>query len=307
MTRTHESAASRRSSSVRTWTFLLLIALHPSLSGQVLSLEGWAALLKSGHARLAAAQTDDVRTALNDSLIDWWSEALDAGLGRAPELAALNGVLALPEVGRGDEWMRVISWNVELSDRTQRYGGFILPSDGNGGYEVVPLVHDLRSDSWSNMGRCDADHWPGAIYYDVLLTHHRNEPTYTLLGWDGGDALVTRKVVEPLWMRRGRVRFGHRIIIGEEGLVNRLVLEFADDAVVTVRYEEPQDRIVLDHLSPSAPHLKGSTAFYGPDMTYDALVWTKGNWVLQPDVEVADPNMRAPYNPPPNLRRRRRG
>ena len=244
---------------------------------------------------------------MHDSLIGWWSEALDAGLGRAPELEALNGTLALPEVGRGAEWIRVISWNVELTDRTQRYGGFILPSDGDGGYEVVPLEHDLRADAWTNMGRCDAEHWPGAIYYDVLLTHHRKNPTYTLLGWDGGDALVTRKVVEPLWMRRGRVRFGHRVIIGEEGLVNRLVLEYADDAVVTVRYEEQRDRIVLDHLSPTAPHLKGSTAFYGPDMTYDALIWSKGNWVLQPNVDVADPNIRAPYNPPPQLRRRRRG
>jgi hypothetical protein len=297
--------APKRSTFVRTWTFILFAAFTSSLSGQDLSLEAWAALLKSGHSRLAAAQSDDERIALHDSLIGWWTLALDQGLGRAPELADLDGTLALPEAGRGTEWIRVISWNVELNDRTQRYGGFILPSDGKGGYEVVPLVHNLRADSWTNMGRCDVDHWPGAIYYDVLLTTHRKSPTYTLLGWDGGDALVTRKMVEPISVRRGRVRFGHRIIIGEEGLVNRLVLEYADDAVVTVRYEEQRDRIVLDHLSPTAPHLKGSTAFYGPDMTYDALVWSKGNWILKPNVDVADPKIRAPYNPPPQLRRRR--
>ena len=294
-----------RLTSVKPIIFLSLFQFSALLSGQITTPDAWANLLKSGHERLAVASSDWERLAIHDSLLNWWSAALDQGLGQSPALKLLEGRLAMPEAGRGEEWVRVISWNVELSDRTQRYGGFILAANGRGGYETTVLEHDLKSGGWTNMGRPSAEHWPGAIYYSVVLTRTKQQPHYTLLGWDGADALVTRKVIEPLDVKRGRVRLGDRTIIGPDGVVNRYVLEYADDAVVALRFEPEAERIVMDHLSPTASHLKGSSAFYGPDMTYDALVWKKGNWLYLPDVDVADPNMRAPYIAPPNARRRR--
>ena len=270
------------------------------------SPSAWANVLRNGHEQLAAAVSDSDRLVWHDSLLGWWEAALNTGLGNSEELTALEGRLAMPEAGRGKEWVRVISWNVELADRTQRYGGFVLTADEQGGYTTIPLEQDLRSGSWTANGRYANDHWPGAIYYDIVLTRHKKDTYFTLLGWDGADALVTRKIVEPLWVKRGRIRLGDRILVTPEGPANRMVLEYADDASVALRYEPENHRIVLDHLSPVAPHLKGVHSFYGPDMTYDALVWGKGTWLYEPDVKVADPNLDAPYNAPPTLRRRRR-
>ncbi len=272
---------------------------------QNLSPDAWANLLRSGHEQLASASTDAERLSLHDSLLTWWNDALEAGLGQHPALALLEGKLALPTAGRGDEWVRVISWNVELTDRTQRYGGFILAADGKGQTHITPLQQSRRSKAWTPQGRVQPDDWPGAIYYDVILTHHRKTPYYTLLGWDGADALVTQKIVEPLHIKRGRIRFGDRTLIGPDGTTSRIILTYADDAVVALRHEPASKRIVMDHLSPFAPHLKGVRSFYGPDMSYDALVWRKGHWLYEPDVEVADPNIKAPYNAPPSTRRRR--
>lgn len=289
----------------------LLVFLALSVSGlsQTPSLESWASRLRAGHERLAAAESDEERLAQHDSLLVWWSAALDAGIARSSALEVLEGLCAMPEAGKNREWVKAISWNVELSDRTQRYGGFICADDGaNGsaaGYTTTALTHDYKSGRWSGSARYAADRWPGAIYYGIVLTHHRKDAHYTLLGWDGGDALITRKLVEPLWVRRGKVRLGDRTLIGPDGPGNRLVLEFADDAVVALRYEEDAQRIVWDHLSPFESHLKGMTAFYGPDMTYDALVWRKGQWVYEPDVRVADPSLRGPFIAPPSRSRSR--
>lgn len=284
---------------------LCLLILSPRTWAQNLSPDAWANLLRSGHERLAAASTDTERLSLHDSLLTWWGDALEAGLGQHPALSLLEGKLALPTAGRGNEWVRVISWNVELTDRTQRYGGFILAADGKGQIQITPLQQPRRAKAWTPSGRVQPDDWPGAIYYDVILTHHRKTPYYTLLGWDGADALVTQKIVEPLQIKRGRVRFGDRTLIGPDGNTSRFILTYADDAVVALRHEPASKRIVMDHLSPFEPHLKGVPSFYGPDMSYDALVWRKGHWLYEPDVEVADPNIKAPYNAPPSSRRRR--
>lgn len=285
----------------------LLLWAPCALAGQNLSAEAWAALLSSGHEQLAEASTDEGRLRAHDSLLTWWSQALEAGLAQHPAIATLEGRLALPTAGRGDEWVRVISWNVELSDRTQRYGGFVAAADGRGSIEITPLEQSRRAKPWTTQSRVQPDDWPGAIYYDVVLTRHRKKTYYTLLGWDGADALVTQKIIEPIQLRRGRIRFGDRTIVGPQGTTGRFILTYADDAVVALRHEPDAKRIVMDHLSPFEPHLKGVRAYYGPDMSYDALVWRKGRWFYEPDVPVADPNIKAPYNAPPNSRRRRRG
>jgi hypothetical protein len=44
----------------------------------------------------------------------------------------------------------------------------------------------------------------------------------------------------------------------------------------------------------------------GPDMTYDALAWRKGRWILLEDIEVADPTLEGPWNDPKPRRARRR-
>jgi hypothetical protein len=275
------------------------------LSAQSLSTQGWASLLVSGHQQLKESNTDEARLARHDSLLGWWRQALEQGLGKDPSIQILKPYLALPEAGTGSDWVRVVSWNVELSDRSQRYGCFVVTIGEGLQHQVIELEQDLRAKPWAPTTRVAPDSWPGAIYYEVILNHHRRKPYYTLLGWDGADALVTRKLIEPIDLNRGRVRLGNRNIVGQNGLMNRVVLEYADDANVALRYEPSKERIVMDHLSPFEPHLQGSTAFYGPDMSYDALIWEKGNWLYAPDVEVSDPKLNAPYIAPPNARRRR--
>ena len=70
------------------------------------------------------------------------------------------------------------------------------------------LDHDRDVDP-QDLGRMHRhDRWQGGLYYGGILTTTETPPVYTLLAWDGADALTTRKWVETVETRNSRVRFG---------------------------------------------------------------------------------------------------
>jgi hypothetical protein len=151
--------------------------------------------------------------------------------------------------------------------------------------------------------RFAADAWPGAVYYQAVLTYERRAPVYTLLGWDGADGLTTRKVVEVLELHGGQLRFGAPRIEARGATQRRLVLEYGDALSVLLRHDG--ERIVMDHLSPRSADVKGVAALYGPDMTYDALEWDGKRWNLRENVDVRDPNLQVTFPDPKAPRGRR--
>jgi hypothetical protein len=258
------------------------------------------------HAALRVATEDSARLALHAQLETTWGEVLRSGTALDPAWEELKGTIGWAEAGTGPELLRVVTWNVELSDRTQRYGGFVLRGDHRepGGYRAYPLKHQPRSNVREVGKRFWGEVWPGAIYYQVILTHDKRTPVYTLLGWDGADGLTTRKVVEVLETQGGQVRLGAPRIQVRGATQRRLVLEYADVLSVLLRYEG--DRIAMDHLSPRSPDLQGVAAFYGPDMTYDALEWDGKQWVLRENVDIRDPQLDRTF-PDPKAPKSRRG
>ena len=212
------------------------------------------------------------------------------------------------DLGTEQERMLVFTWNVELDDRTQRYGGWVATAAPQSalGYTFTMLDHDRDVDP-QDLGRMHRhDRWQGGLYYGGILTYDRNTPVYTLLAWDGADALTTRKWVETVETRNGRVRFGAPRFDTPDGLVKRVVLTYADAVQATLRIEEGLERIVFDHLEPEDPSFRGQYAFYGPTLNYDGLEWRKGRWYFSSDIAVKNGEDSSPreYRDPSRRRRR---
>lgn len=253
---------------------------------------------------LVSATSDSERFAANREL----REDIRTTLSSFESREALNAWLESWPFGKastrdGNDWATVISWNSESSDRVQSYSAFIVFEDKKSpnGMTWTELTHDSREDI-SDEGRSyRVDDWTGAIYYDIILKYDGRTPVYTLLGWDGADGLVTRKVIETITISGGRVRIGVPYIKKPEGLKKRHVFEYGDIIQVTLNYEEKQDRIVFDRLAPSDPTLEGQTAFYGPTLEYDAYTWNGKRWEFQTGVKVKndkDVQRHRPYNDP---------
>lgn len=260
------------------------------------------------HNRMAKAFEDEARLAaheqLEEAMVRVWSE----NDFWKTDLSALEGKLGIASVGEGSNRMAVITWNVELSDRTNQYGGIILFIDRQGEQQLEPLKFrpstSLR-ETLNSKSRYSADSWPGAIYYKAILQMQGNRPVYTLLGWDGADDVRTRKIIETLSISGNRVKFGVPIIDLGRGSVKRYILEYADAVSVSLQWREDMGMIVMDHLSAPDANSQDNTAYYGPDLTYDGMEWKNNHWVLRENIEVRDLEIDAPWNNPKRNRSRR--
>lgn len=266
----------------------------------------WARIAAAQES-LARAQTEENRLALHDQLQTLWVEALSTGHAFDVDWSEWNN--AVVDLGQNEERLLVFTWNVELDDRTQRYGGWIAMASSATelGYEFVMLNHDRDIDPQDSGRMHRHDQWQGGLYYDGVLTRDRKNPVYTLLAWDGADALTTRKWVETVEPRNGRLRFGAPRFNTPEGLLKRVVLTYADAVQTTLRYEKGEERIVFDHLAPNDPSFKGQFAFYGPTLNYDGLEWRKGRWHFSPDIQVQNGDDSSPrdYRDPSRRGRQR--
>ena len=281
---------------------LLTLGVMPPASAQ--SPE-WARVV-AAQENLTQASTEEDRLALHGQLQGLWAEALSTG--HAFDVAWGEWNNAVVDLGKDEARMIVFTWNVELDDRTQRYGGWVATASPQSalGYTFTMLNHDRDADP-ADAGRMHRhDRWHGGLYYSGILTYDRNTPVYTLLAWDGADALTTRKWVETVETRHGRVRFGAPRFDTPNGLVKRVVLTYADAVQATLRVEEDLERIVFDHLAPEDPSFRGQYAFYGPTLNYDGLTWRKGRWYFSSDVAVKNGEDSSPreYRDPSRRRRR---
>lgn len=187
-------------------------------------------------------------------------------------------------INSSDKQVRIVNWNVEQEDKSQRYFGFVQHFDKRGKIlEVTELVEDVFG-----LGQpediVEASSWYGALYYKIIPVKKGNRTIYTVLGWDGNSTVSNIKLVDAMYINGSSVKFGSPIFkIGKE-LKKRLFYEHSEEVTMILRYEEDRDRIMMDHLSPESPSLKGYFSFYVPDLSYDALKYEDSKWVLHEDV-----------------------
>ena len=269
-----------------------------TLSSQISSK--FEALRKASNDGERFVAHNELKSLIRVALIDFDSaESL-------PELYE-NWPAGIATAGSGDELVTVISWNSERQDRTQDYGAFVIHGFEDSGlfdsFKWTELVHNRDEDPKNESRSYRVDDWPGAIYYEIVLTHDGETPVYTLLGWDGADAQVTRKIMETMIISNDRIRIGAPYLYRPEGLRKRHVLEYSDELQATLLFEPDNNRIVLDRLAPNDPSLSGVTAFYGPTMEYDAYVWDGARWEFSSDISVGnskDKERHRPYIEPGN-------
>ena len=290
---------------------LLLVALAGlTFHGTGQDLDG----IRQLHASLSTCAGDDCRQ-ISDSL----AAALSSHLAEQPAWPVEGGTAAfMATVQSADSRLRVMTWNWPHENRTSSYGGLIAFREAPDAEAEFTPLHDQSSADRPDVNRIlKPEDWNGALYY-ALVPDAVDDNVWLLLGWDDADAQVTRKVIEPLHIRAKGPRFGAGVLQTPLGLQRRYILEYADAVQASLRFQpelrgkagHPQ-RVLFDHLAPREPHLTGITAYYGPDMTFDAFIPGKKGapWILQEKAEAIQPLQEdRPFNDPRprNGRRNRR-
>lgn len=225
-----------------------------------------------------------------------------------PETYALpfTQLQTLSRLRAPDDRFQLWTWQLpRKGGRFHHMGLLILPGEEEN--KIVVLADS--TDEWElPLDReLKPTNWQGALYYHIEAVKLKKKTYYTLLGYDQHDLQLRRKWVDALYIDEDDehfIRFGAPIFHTErfQGEVlkkrpYRLVMQYSAAFSAMLRWDEDEDRILMDHLEPQDVKMKKMYRFYGPDFTYDALVWGKKGWELEENVSVRS-SINAPIVPP---------
>ncbi len=181
-----------------------------------------------------------------------------------------------------DRSFRIFNWQLPLTTGKQRYFGAIQLKDDKE-LKLYPLFD--YSDNMVNASdtTTDNERWYGALYYRILEVKGKGKKYYMLFGWDGNNLRSNKKLLEVLSFTKEKTPvFGAPVFyFGKESDLNgirRFIIEYKEDAQVSMNYDEDLRLITFDHLIPADPSTRDLPYTYVPDGSYEAFEWKRGRW-----------------------------
>ena len=188
-----------------------------------------------------------------------------------------------------DEKFRIFNWNVNLANGQEKYYGLIVIQKKDR-VEIITLYD--KSDEVINPEQAvlNDKNWFGALYYRIIAFKKGGRNHYALLGWDGFSNTTNKKIIEVMSFNGQGVKFGSPVFNKDNNTLKRVLFEYAEDAVMSLKYDKKLKAIVFDHLAPIGNHIEAEKEFYAPDMTFDAYSFKKGKWNFVDNIEFLRPN-----------------
>jgi hypothetical protein len=235
--------------------------------------------------RMINTKEDEIKEKINDTIRNHFIDFLDNTGSFEHDFDSLNSIGA---VKSEDKKLKIYTWNLPYSDGSHGFYGFIqLRPDDKEPPVNVELQHNPKKIPNFENAIITASDWYGALYYDIISTKHKGETYYTLLAYDPHDIFTNRKIIDILNVRNGNmVSFGKAIFQMQNKSLYRVVFEYSARVGMMLRFNEPMDMIVYDHLSPSSPAYEGRYQYYGPDFSYDGFEFDDGFWIHQEDIQI---------------------
>lgn len=274
--------------------------------------------------KITGAPTDNERYNANELFVQLFDEALHVDESIEWDWDFGNAVSVLTS---SDRQFRIITWPVVRDNGEYECFGFVQSFNSKSEQYDVFVLHD-KSDEMISVSEqvLDPDNWYGSVYQELIEAKHDGKMSYTLLGWTGVNALVQRKVIEPITFRAGRPQFGQALFRREKNL-RRVVLEYSSNAMVNLRYdqqivrtyenkkvkkkgrtintqvpkEEKMKMILFDEVAPMLPGMEGLPQYYAPTGIELAYIFRDGRWELRENAQgrLSDPKLNKEFEPLP--------
>ena len=264
----------------------LLISVLASvrlLSGQEVTSSASGDLEKL-YGRLVSNYNDSIRIQVNDSI-----RSIIESYVRSDTIFdhKFNKLRYLGQVTSTDSLVKIVTWNLVLTDTRGRYYCYIVKRQSS---RHPHIVYTLTSDYNRNMIRTDTtysdDNWYGALYYDIRPYTLNGIKHWVLLGIDFGNPYITRKLIDILaFTADGDIVFGMKSFSSSDVIRQREIFEYAATAAMSLRFAG-DTAIVFDHLVPFSPEYSDDRQYYGPDYSNDAYILEDGLWHFKLNVDA---------------------
>lgn len=231
---------------------------------------------------LRKAQNDFEKEAKNETFTAELKDFLESENAFDFQFTKLRtmGVITSP-----DNSFKIYTWNIEQDDLSHKYGCIILRyDDRKKRYNLIEFKDESEILPERPDGIISSISWYGAAYYQIIPFTKGSKDMYIVLGWDGFTSMSNRKIVDVLYFSGNTAKLGSPIFKLGNDTKKRIFFEYAENATMSLRWDEQYQRLLFDHLSPESPNLAGFYQYYVPDMSYDAFIEDKGKWYLKEDV-----------------------
>lgn len=304
---------------------LALIALTINVQAQDKArMQQYQSRLSALIEKVATAPTDNERYLASEESVGLLASALEEdGSERWQwQLPKYVSVLTSP-----DGLLRIFTWAVVRDDgEFECFGAVQFYNDKEEEYQYL-LLNDKSEEIMNREeSTLTAANWLGAVYQDIIQTTAGDRVIYTLLGWNGVDNLTERKIIEPVIMKGGMPQFGAAVFRRERNL-RRIVLEYTNDAMVHLAYEqqtiqdvqhervkvkgtnryrtvdkikEHKERVIIfDDVEPQVPGMEGLYQYYVPSGVELAYAFIDGKWELRNGAQgrLKDKKLNKPFEP----------
>lgn len=270
------------------------------------AMQGYQQRLTALLQRVATAPTDNERYLASEEAVHVLAAALEEEESERWQwqLPTTASVLTSP-----DRKLRVFTWAVVRDDGEYECFGAVQFYDDREEEYRYELLNDKSEEIMNREeSMLKPDNWLGSVYQELIQTTFSGRTFYTLLGWNGVDNLTDRKVIEPVTIRGGQLLFGGPLFRRERNQ-RRIVLEYTNDAMVNLRYEEQfveevtrervkvkgtnryrteesrkthkEKMILFDEVEPQVPGMEGLFQYYVPSGVELAYAFIDGKWELR--------------------------
>lgn len=267
---------------MKNWkTTLALLGIASQLMGQ-LNMQRLGAWHR---ATLSPNLSESELLAKADSLWMGLQEHLEQGLA-----FPVDSLPSISQVALKGQHKTLYTWLTRSSSGFQSWGLMYDHKQKS----VLPLESTDAMPLWDyNLAKkiLSGGKWPAMLVYEAIPFKRKGQHHFLLLGFHPGEENIHFKHVEVLsFDRTGLPQFGARFMLWEGLKIGRKTFRYSAQASMMLKLEKEGNRIVMDHLAPASAELKSQFAFYGPDLSYDALEFNGEEWVLIPNVDLKNPS-----------------
>lgn len=178
-----------------------------------------------------------------------------------------------------DSMFKILTWQFQSSPYQWQYGGIILLPES----KLMTLNYEKRDYVKIRREQFQADHWYGALYYQVIpKVFDKNNPYYILFGFAQNHRREKFKIIDAVYFKPDSVSFGFKNLVlkdetSEEFSANRQIIRYSQNANCALEFDGDQDRITFDHIA-RIENPRESTILYIPDGTYENLYLEQNQW-----------------------------
>ncbi|MEC8610968.1 MAG: hypothetical protein VXY06_04350 [Bacteroidota bacterium] len=231
---------------------------------------------------LANGQNDIEKRQAHDDFLNLWDEVIDHPKSMKFPFDSLK--LYVPILTSKNKKLRIINWYTPLENGIYNYYAIVQYYDSKGNYQVKrldPIQGEVKN---SNSLKLTDNQWIGALYYHMSSFKRGKKTYYLLLGWDGHNERSNKKIMDVLSISKTIV-FGAPIFRYKKQRLHRFILEYKEDAAVSVRFSEKKQSIFFPKLIPIDDNFEGLYDYYVPDGSINAFELINGSFKFKENVE----------------------